>query len=58
MLSFAFPKLLLTTDSSSTISSSAIANAYSQLNAIKKSTKKTKSKKGDQIHKAFSLKSK
>jgi hypothetical protein len=53
MLSFAFSKLLLTTDSSTIISSSAIANANSQLNAFKKSTKKTKSKKGDQIRKAF-----
>ncbi len=50
MLSFALTKLLMTTDLSTTISSFAIANTSLQLNAIKKTKK---SKKGDQINKAF-----
>ncbi len=40
----------MTTDLSTTISSFAIANTSLQLNAIKKTKK---SKKGDQINKAF-----
>jgi len=52
MFSFALTKLLMTTDLSATISSFAIANTSLQLNAIKKTKK---SKKGDQINKAFFL---
>jgi hypothetical protein len=53
MSSFAFAKLLMTTDLPTTISSFAIANSSLRLNANKKSIKKNKLPKGDQIKNSF-----
>lgn len=54
MFSFVFTNLLMTTDLPTTISSFAYANTTSlQLNAIKKTIKKNKSKKGDHISNAY-----
>jgi hypothetical protein len=49
MSSFAFTSLHLTTDLPSTISSFAFANTSLRLNAINKSIKKNKWKKGDAL---------
>jgi hypothetical protein len=53
MSSFAFTNLHLTTDLSPTMSSFAFANASLRLNAINKSIKKNKRKKGDAIRLDF-----
>jgi hypothetical protein len=55
MFSFALTNLHLTTDLPSTISSFAFANASLRLNALNKSIKKNKWKKGDSISEDFLL---